>query len=186
MRTDYSITGKTLSKYPDIIKVAAQIKAAQAKTHADFGFVSRKDADLITKACNDVVRQPPQELLALEMWSSDLRPLHARLAEHLSQTAGVSMTVVNLLKSDAAFAQTTESLVTLRRLVRMTADTEVLIEAFRIKAAEFREAVRLTRANLNEDVPGTWGQVFAAQVISMEEAFSRIKRDVAPFRTVLV
>ena len=64
MRTDYSITGKTLSKYPDIIKAAAQIKAAQAKTHADFGFVSRKDADFITKACNDVVRQPPQELLA--------------------------------------------------------------------------------------------------------------------------
>ena len=98
MRTDYSITGKTLSKYPDIIKAAAQIKAAQAKTHADFGFVSRKDADFITKACNDIVRQPPQELLALEMWSSDLRPLHARLAEHLSQTAGVSMTAVNLVK----------------------------------------------------------------------------------------
>ena len=182
----YTITGKPLAKFPDIVSAALLIKQAQIRAQVRLGFVSpdvRQKVDTLVASAQDNL---PEALTSLEMWGNDFSVLLNRLNHWMATEAHVDIQDVSLLDSVNAFSQTIESIVVIRRLKLTMDGNRELIDSLKNKAREFKDELRLTRTHLCESTPGTWGQVFDALAQSLEHALNRVENNQSSFETVLV
>lgn len=183
MSEDTKITGKTLEKFPDVVKALAAVKKAYALTNARFGLLEKEKAEKIAALSDAVITNPPRELFT-EIWQSDLTILNARFNRYAEKETGVCASEVNLFQSIPDLSQTVESIVIYKRLGEALEGIAYMQKALAKKAIEFKDEIRLMRTHLQESAVSTWGQTFGGFSLAVGRAYRRIACDRESFRFV--
>ncbi|MGW1199737.1 aspartate ammonia-lyase [Streptomyces sp. NPDC002536] len=185
---NFPITGTPISAYPDLVVALASVKQAAARANHDLGLLDERKADAIVQACaeiragrlhdqfvvdviqggagtstnmnaNEVVANRALELLGHD--KGEYRHLHPLEDVNAGQsTNDVYPTAVRLSLQLAA--------------ARLLEAMQVLHEAFAAKAAEFSDVVKMGRTQLQDAVPMTLGQEFAAYAVMLAEDRARL------------
>ena len=155
MSEDIKITGKTLEKFPDVVKALAAVKKAYALTNARFGLLEKEKAEKIAALCDVVIANPPRELFT-EIWQSDLTVLNAQFNRYAEKETGVCVSEVNLFQSIPDLSQTVESIVIYKRLGEALGGIAYMQKALAKKAIEFKDEIRLMRTHLQKGAVSTW------------------------------
>ena len=183
MSEDIKITGKTLEKFPDVVKALSAVKKAYALTNARFGLLEKEKAEKVAALCDAVIANPPKELFT-EIWQSDLTMLNARFNQYAQKETGVSVSDLNLFQSTPDISQTVESIVIYKRLGEALDGIAYMQKALAQKAIEFKDEIRLMRTHLQESAVSTWGQTFGGFSLAIGRACRRIACDREAFRFV--
>ncbi|MEU7136524.1 aspartate ammonia-lyase [Streptomyces sp. NPDC046261] len=195
---NFPITGTRISAYPDLVTALASVKQATALANRDLGLLDERKADAIVKACeeiragqwhdhfvvdviqggagtstnmnaNEVIANRALELLGHD--KGDYRHLHPLEDVNAGQsTNDVYPTAVNLSLQLAAD--------------RLLQAMDVLRRAFAAKAEEFADVLKMGRTQLQDAVPMTLGQEFAAYAVMLEEDRSRLAEACALLREI--
>jgi aspartate ammonia-lyase len=185
---NFPISGTPVSAYPDLVTALACVKQAAAAANRELGLLEPRTAEAVTAACeeirggalheqfvvdaiqggagtstnmnaNEVIANRALELLGHER--GEYRFLHPLEQVNLGQsTNDVYPTAVKIALHFAA-----------RGLLDAMA---VLRDAFAAKAAEFADVLKMGRTQLQDAVPMTLGQEFAAYAVMLEEDRGRL------------
>ncbi|MFI9724182.1 aspartate ammonia-lyase [Streptomyces sp. NPDC052396] len=195
---NFPITGTPISAYPDLVTALACVKQAAAQANRDLGLLDERKADAIVRACteirdgrlheqfvvdviqggagtstnmnaNEVVANRALELLGHQR--GDYRHLHPLEDVNAGQsTNDVYPTAVRLSLQLAA--------------ARLSQAMEVLRTAFAAKAEEFADVLKMGRTQLQDAVPMTLGQEFAAYAVMLAEDRARLDEACALLREI--
>ncbi|MCD9196180.1 aspartate ammonia-lyase [Streptomyces albireticuli] len=195
---NFPITGTPISAYPDLVTALAAVKQAAALANRDLGLLDGPKVDAIVGACeeiragrwhdqfvvdviqggagtstnmnaNEVVANRALELLGHD--KGDYKHLHPLEDVNAGQsTNDVYPTAVRLALQLAA--------------VRLLEAMEVLREAFAAKALEFADVLKMGRTQLQDAVPMTLGQEFAAYAVMLDEDRARLAEACALLREI--
>ncbi|WP_225627479.1 aspartate ammonia-lyase [Streptomyces werraensis] len=185
---NFSVTGTTISQFPDLISALAAVKEAAALANRDLGRLDDRRAEAIAAACrevrdgklldqfvvdpiqggagtsthmnvNEVIANRALELLGFERGDyAELDPL-----EH-----------VNIGQSTNDVYPTAIKICLIGRLRTLITALERLASSFSHLAVECQDAVKMGRTQLQDAVPMTLGQEFAAYVTLLREDCERI------------
>ncbi len=195
---NFNISGVPLAVYPVLVQALTQVKLAAARANADLGLLSRPVADAIEQACqeiiggklhshfvvdmiqggagtstnmnaNEVIANRALEILGYEKGQYEF--CHPNNHVNLSQSTNDAYPTALKL----ALMESNESLV--KVLSRLTA-------SFREKADQFAKVLKMGRTQLQDAVPMTLGQSFAAWATTLEEEVERLEQNAALFLEV--
>ncbi|GGY07318.1 aspartate ammonia-lyase [Streptomyces hiroshimensis] len=195
---NFPITGTPISAYPDLVTALASVKQAAALANRDLELLDDRKVDAIVRACeeirdgqwhdhfvvdviqggagtstnmnaNEVIANRALELLGHD--KGDYKHLHPLEDVNAGQsTNDVYPTAVRLSLQLAA--------------ARLLEAMEVLREAFAAKAEEFADVLKMGRTQLQDAVPMTLGQEFAAYAVMLEEDRARLAEACALLREI--
>ncbi|MCA6093777.1 aspartate ammonia-lyase [Streptomyces sp. SCA3-4] len=195
---NFPITGTPISAYPDLVTALASVKQAAALANRDLDLLDDRKVDAIVKACeeiragqwhdhfvvdviqggagtstnmnaNEVIANRALELLGHD--KGDYGHLHPLEDVNAGQsTNDVYPTAVKVALQLAA--------------ERLLQAMEVLREAFAGKAEEFADILKMGRTQLQDAVPMTLGQEFAAYAVMLEEDRARLAEACALIREI--
>lgn len=173
---NFPITGHKLTEMPDLIRAFAMVKKAAALANASLGVLSQKQAGAIEQACaeimagqwheefvcdviqggagtstnmnaNEVIANRALELLGLA--KGDYAQLHPNDHVNASQSTNDAYPTAVKLATYFGIQTLLQALAALRG-------------AFEVKAGEFQRILKVGRTQLQDAVPMTLGQEFAA------------------------
>jgi aspartate ammonia-lyase len=186
---NFPVTGTPISHYPDLIRALADVKLAAARANEELGLLPHDIAEAIVAACreikagalhkefvvdviqggagtstnmnaNEVIANRALELLGAKR--GDYARLHPN--EHVNMSQSTNDVYPTALK--------VATYVAIFRLVDAMAH---LRAAFRRKADEFRDILKIGRTQLQDAVPMTLGQEFSTYAVMLEEDEERLK-----------
>jgi aspartate ammonia-lyase len=189
---NFPITGIPISQYPHLINALAAVKEGAAAANMELGLLDARVGDAIIRACrevragklhdqfvvdviqggagtstnmnaNEVIANRALELLGHRR--GEYQFVHPNNHVNLSQSTNDAYPTALKVAANWALRELEQSLGTLR-------------DAFRAKADEFADIVKMGRTQLQDAVPMTLGQEFHAYATSMVEELERL-RDVA-------
>ncbi|MGK5730301.1 aspartate ammonia-lyase [Streptomyces sp. URMC 124] len=195
---NFPITGTPISAYPDLVTALASVKQAAALANRDLDLLDDRKVDAIVRACeeiragqwhdhfvvdviqggagtstnmnaNEVIANRALELLGHD--KGDYKHLHPLEDVNAGQsTNDVYPTAVNLSLQLAA--------------ERLLEAMDVLRQAFAAKAEEFADVLKMGRTQLQDAVPMTLGQEFAAYAVMLGEDRARLAEACALLREI--
>ncbi|MEV5240445.1 aspartate ammonia-lyase [Streptomyces cinnamoneus] len=195
---NFPITGTPISAYPELVTALASVKQAAALANRDLDLLDDRKVDAIVKACeeiragqwhdhfvvdviqggagtstnmnaNEVIANRALELLGHD--KGDYGHLHPLEDVNAGQsTNDVYPTAVKVALQLAA--------------ERLLQAIDVLREAFAGKAEEFADILKMGRTQLQDAVPMTLGQEFAAYAVMLEEDRARLAEACALIREI--
>ena len=186
---NFPVTGTPISHYPELVRALADVKLAAARANEDLGLLPHDLAEAIVAACreikagalhkefvvdviqggagtstnmnaNEVIANRALELLGAKR--GDYARLHPN--EHVNMSQSTNDVYPTALK--------VASYVAIFRLVGAMAH---LRAAFRRKADEFHDILKMGRTQLQDAVPMTLGQEFSTYAVMLEEDEERLK-----------
>ncbi len=186
---NFPITGTPIAAYPQLINALACVKQAAALANRELGLLDPARAGAIVQACealragqlrehfvvdviqggagtstnmnaNEVIANRGLELLGQRR--GDYRHLHP--LEH-----------VNLSQSTNDVYPTAVKLALRFEIDRLAAAMAALRREFELKAAEFADALKMGRTQLQDAVPMTLGQEFSTYAVMLEEDEQRLR-----------
>ena len=186
---NFPITGTPISIYPDLVTALACVKQAAAFANNELGLLDDAKARAIVKACeeirggnlleefvvdviqggagtstnmnaNEVIANRALEIMGHE--KGGYRHLHP--VEHVNMSQSTNDVYPTAVKVALHFG--------IQRLTRAMAE---LRAAFEAKAAEFADAMKMGRTQLQDAVPMTLGQEFSTYAVMLEEDEQRLK-----------
>jgi aspartate ammonia-lyase len=185
---NFNITGVTIGHYPSIIKALAQVKSASAKANYELGLIPENMKKAIVRACeelkngkfhvhfvvdmvqggagtstnmnaNEVIANRALELMGYEKGQYE----HCHPNEHVNMSQSTNDVYPTAIKLGLIYDS--------KKLEKTLLE---LIESFRIKAAEFKNVIKMGRTQLQDAVPMTLGQEFTAYAVTLEEEVLRL------------
>jgi aspartate ammonia-lyase len=186
---NFPITGITLKMYPIFIAALAAVKQAAAKANRDIGALEPAKADAIIAATNDIRSGGLHEQFIVDMiqggagTSTNMNAnevIANRALEHLGHQRGEYQHLhplqdVNLGQSTNDVYPTAVNIALDAYIVKLDAALETLHASFLRKAAEFADVIKMGRTQLQDAVPMTLGQEFAAYGITLDEDRARLR-----------
>src|SRR5271170_4648315 len=186
-------SGRILANYPDYIRALATVKKAAARANRDAHVIDPRRHDAIERACDTLIRgehlaQFPVDMLAgggSIAVNMNVNEVIANLAsESLGGARGSYEPVhpklhVNASQSTADVCHTAIRMTMLGRSSGLRRALNQCIEALRVKAAELRAIVTISRTCLQDASPVSLGELFGghAEVIARRaEAIARSVR----------
>jgi len=195
---NFPITGVALRDFPELIVALAQVKEAAALSNMELGLLPRDAGDAVVRACrevragrhhehflvdmiqggagtssnmnaNEVIANRALELLGLPRGSYD-RVSPNDHVNHSQSTNDVYPTAIKLALH--------QSITTLQGAMR------TLVAAFLVKGEEFSPYVKMGRTQLQDAVPMTLGQEFAAFAHTIQEDIDRLGEAQALIREI--
>ena len=173
---NFQITGVPISLYPDFIAAFGMVKIAAAKANCDCGVISKKICDAIVAASHEIVQGK-----LLEQFSVDVIQGGAGTSTNMNINeviANRALEIMGYEKGDYqhcmpndhcnASQSTNDSYPTALKLSmlisnqRLVAELQELVTAFREKATEFEQILKMGRTHLQDAVPMSLGQEFIA------------------------
>jgi aspartate ammonia-lyase len=187
---NFRISGVPISLYPDLIRALAMVKMAAARANHDTGALSRRHLKAIEAGCtkllesrdhdqqfpvdvfqggagtstnmnaNEVIANLGLASLGLPAGQYDrLDPHdHVNLSQSTNDAYPTALHVASLLGND-----------------RLVGELAQLVGAFRAKARQFRRIIKMGRTQLQDAVPMTLGQEFAAWANSIEGEIAALR-----------
>lgn len=180
---NFPISGIQLSMYPTFVCALAVVKQAAASANGDLGLIGTEESAAIVAACEDVRAGRLTEQFIVDMiqggagTSTNMNMnevLANRALEHLGCGRGDyhrlhPLEHVNLSQSTNDVYPTAMKVALDAYVGKLLARMEVLRLALAAKAVEFSDVVKMGRTQLQDAVPMTLGQEFAAFAVTLEE-----------------
>ncbi|MBN2689149.1 MAG: aspartate ammonia-lyase [Gammaproteobacteria bacterium] len=186
---NFKITGNKMSCRPKMVRALAAIKWAAAKTNHELGILEDDIAQAIMQAAEEVYKGKFYKEFPVDMiqggagTSANMNANEVicnRALEIIGKEKGQYRYIhpnnhLNLSQSTNDVYPTAGKIA----LVWMTEDLipsiEALCEAFRAKAEEFKDVIKMGRTQLQDAVPMTLGQEFAAFASILAEDIVRLR-----------
>ena len=187
---NFHITG--LNMHPEIINSLAYIKKAAAITNCEVGILDKKVANAIVKACDEIIAGKFHDDFIVD-------PIQGGAGTSLNMNANevIANRALEIMGHNKAEYQycspndhcncgqsTNDVYPTSIRLALIRMNTHLvgaltgLISAFRYKADEYADAIKMGRTQLQDAVPMTIGQEFNAYANNLEEEILNLERNV--------
>ncbi|MBX9723146.1 MAG: hypothetical protein K2X81_17215 [Candidatus Obscuribacterales bacterium] len=171
-----SFSGSRLADYPDLIKNLALVKKAAAAANADAKSITDKQAQLITLACDELIKGKHPEQFPVDMLhgggyiaiNQNINELIANLANLIEgQSPGSYSPVhpkehVNCGQSTADVCHTAVRLTVRNRADSLLESLNNIVFAFALKKMQFGPIITLARTCLQDAMPVSLGDTFSA------------------------
>lgn len=171
---NYEVTDHTFNELPRVIRAMAEVKKACAITNAQIGALDPKKAEAIEQAADEVIAGKFGDQFPVNVWRSHGTGVNMNVNEVLANRANEILTGhkgydavhpnthVNMGQSSNDVYPTAECIVIYRMIGEALESIKYMEDALYAKALEFKNDVRIGRTCLQDAVPMTFGQVFAA------------------------
>ena len=187
---NFQISGVPISHYPELLRALAMIKLAAARANADCGQLPRKLLPAIDKACRDVIEGRLHDQFPVDVYQGGAgtsvnmnanEVLANRALEHLGKRKGdyefcSPHDHLNASQSTNDAYPSALHLAMALMNTRLVTEMKALARAFREKGKEMRDVVKMGRTQLQDAVPMTLGQEFAAFAASLENEVDVLER----------
>jgi len=192
---NFSISGVPLSLYPVLIEALARVKLAAARANADLGLLPRPLAEAIGQACEEVTGGKLHTHFVVDMiqggagTSTNMNAnevIANRALEILGHEKGQydfchPNNHVNLSQSTNDVYPTALKLALMESNRRLLKGLKRLAASFTVKADSFKHILKMGRTQLQDAVPMTLGQTFAAYASTLGEEIERLEENAALF-----
>jgi aspartate ammonia-lyase len=192
---NFNISGVQLNFHPVFIEALAMVKMASAKANYDLGLLSEPLANAMIQACEEVMHGKYTYHFVVDMiqggaGTSTNMNANEVIANRALEIMGYEKgqyefchpnNHVNLSQSTNDAYPTAIKIALLKNNKKLIAVLKDLIEAFRKKAAEFTNVIKMGRTQLQDAVPMTLGQEFSAYATMLEEEIARLNQNVQLF-----
>jgi aspartate ammonia-lyase len=189
---NFSISGRPISIYPDLIFGYACVKQAAARANAEIGVLDRGKADLIDLVCEEIKDGKLRDQFIVDIMQGGAGTSTNMNANEVIANRGLEMAGhvrgsyeyldpnnhVNQGQSTNDTYPTALKIGLCLSVERLLAELELLIRAFRSKAREFSGIVKVGRTQLQDAVPMTLEQEFEAFAATLGD-------DLANFKSVM-
>ena len=173
---NFRISGVHINQYPDLVLALAMVKQAAARANHECGALDEKVAKAIDTACQDIIDGRFHDQFRVDVFqggagtSTNMNANEVvanRALEHLSREKGDYEACdphdhVNLSQSTNDAYPTALHIALALGNTTLIKRLNKLIEAFQAKSREFGHVVKMGRTQLQDAVPMTLGQEFAA------------------------
>lgn len=187
---NFRISGVPISHYPDLVRGLAMTKMAAARANAEVGGLPRPILRAIEAACRELIDGTWHEEFAVDVFQGgagtstnmNANEVIANLAlRHLGRPFGAYEHCsphdhVNLSQSTNDAYPTALHVATLLSNDRLIAEMRLLVKAFDAKARSFSRVLKMGRTQLQDAVPMTLGQEFAAFAASLGDEVRALDR----------
>ena len=196
---NFPITGVSVGHFPDLVRALALVKQAAARANRRLGQLPAAKAEAIDRACDLIAR----EGRFLDQFVVDAVQGGAGTSTNMNANeviANVALELMGKVKGDYAslhpnddvnMAQSTnDAYPTALRLgvifatAPLVHSLQELAYAFKAKAVEFSDVLKIGRTQLQDAVPMTLGQEFDGFHATVKEDIARIGEAAALFREV--
>lgn len=183
-----NISSVVLGQYPHYINALAVVKEAAAEANHDLGLLSDEVYNAIKKACKEVFEgkfydQFPVDMIQGGAGTSTNMNANEVIANRALEIMGKEKgeydfchpnNHVNLSQSTNDAYPTGIKLALVYMNKELVGDLKVLVDAFRAKAVEFKDIIKMGRTQLQDAVPMTIGQEFEAYAVSLETEIAKL------------
>ncbi len=189
---NFSITGNAVAEMPDLVRAYAYIKKAAAQANAQVGAIEQRAADAICRACDDVIAGQLHDQFVVDViqggagTSTNMNAnevIANRALEHLGLEKGHYEVIhpnddVNASQSTNDTYPTAVKLATWFGIQTLLDALARLRGAFEDKAREFKDVLKIGRTQLQDAVPMTLGQEFAAFATMVMDDEKRLRESI--------
>jgi aspartate ammonia-lyase len=192
---NFNITGVNLSFYPVLIESLAMVKMAAAKANFELGLLDKPVYKAIVQACDEIIKGKYHQHFVVDMiqggagTSTNMNAnevIANRALEIMGHKKGEYQYChpnnhVNLSQSTNDAYPTAVKLALIYSNQSLIIILEQLADAFRKKASEFANVLKMGRTQLQDAVPMTLGQEFEAYAVTLNEEIQRLNENVDLF-----
>ena len=186
---NFPITGHSVAHMPELIRAFAFVKKAAAQANLQLGAINSQQATAIAQACDDLIAGQLHEQFVVDViqggagTSTNMNAnevIANRALEHLGLPKGSYDVVhpndhVNASQSTNDAYPTAVKLATYAGIQKLLTALAALRGAFEAKAGEFAHILKIGRTQLQDAVPMTLGQEFAAFAAMIADDEKRLR-----------
>ena len=189
---NYQISSRKMYHFPDFIRAIAYVKLAAIQTNHTLGVIGDEIAGAIEQACREVIagkfdREFPVDMMqggagtSVNMNANEV--IANRALEILGHKRG-EYTIVSPNDHVNCGQSTNDAYPTSFRLAFILMNKSLigaltgLIAAFRYKAEEYQNDIKMGRTQIQDAVPMTFGQEFHAYATNLEEEILNLGRNI--------
>jgi aspartate ammonia-lyase len=187
---NFHISGVPVSHYPDIIRGFAMVKMAAARANAEVGGLPRPVLRGIEAACRDLIAGKWHQEFPVDMFQGgagtstnmNANEVIANIAlKHMGRAMGDYKHCnphdhVNLSQSTNDAYPSSLHIAMLLSNDRLIAELRQLVKSFSARSVKFRRVLKMGRTQLQDAVPMTLGQEFAAFAASLTDEIHALER----------
>lgn len=185
---NFPITGVPLAHHPSFIRAFAQVKMAAAEANKELGLVEEEIAEAIKQACRNIIDGQFHDQFVVDLiqggaGTSTNMNTNEVIANHALELLGREKgqyefchpnNHVNCSQSTNDAYPSALKIAVIQSNSSLTEELSGLIQAFRRKAEEFKDVIKMGRTQLQDAVPITLGQEFEAYSVTLEEEIERL------------
>lgn len=186
-KQNFQIAKRPISR--QMIKGLAIVKKVAARSNFEAGLLSKEIANAISLSCDEILNgrlhgQFITDLIqggagtSMNMNANEV--IANRANEMLGSEKGKYDKVhpidhVNLCQSTNDIIPTAGKYATIRLTKKLLTEIKKLINALNVKAEVYKNHLTMSKTHLTDNIPITFGQVFSAQVSSLERDLKKIE-----------
>src|SRR5574344_1909282 len=189
---NYHISRKKMRDYPDYVIAIAYVKLAAVQTNHSLGVINDEISGAISKACQELIDGKLHENFPIDMMQGGAgTSINMNANEVIANRA---LEIMGHKKGEYQYSYpndhvscgqstndvypTSIRLAIIRMNKNLVGALTGLISAFRYKAEEYSDAIKMGRTQLQDAVPMTIGQEFNAYANNLEEEILNLERNV--------
>lgn len=190
---NFAISRRNVSVYPDFVVAYAQVKQAAARANAEIGVLDQELADLIDRACQDIIEGRLHEQFVVGVIQGGAGTSTNMNANEVIANRGLELAGrefgdyaylspndhVNRSQSTNDTYPSAMKIALVHTVTRLIDEYTLLQNSFAQKGLEFRHILKVGRTQLQDAVPMTLGQEFNGFATTLGEDIQRL-RDVLP------
>lgn len=194
-KNNFRLSGSRV--HMELIRAVALIKKCAALANMELGMLGKKEGDAIVSAAKDVLEGRLDDQFVLDAFQAGAgTPLHMNVNEVIANRAeeilggkkGQYLMVhpnnhVNMSQSSNNVVPSAARIAAIRLSGKMIKEAELLQKSLESKADEYKDTMKIGRTHLQDAVPMSYGQTFAAyaeavakDIISMKDTAKGMKQ----------
>ncbi len=195
---NFNISGITLNFYPDFIDSLAIVKMAAAKANHELGLLSDELSKAIITACEEIIENKYHSHFVVDMIQGGAGTSTNMNANEVIANRALEMmgkergdydfchpnNHVNLSQSTNDAYPTAVKIALVKSNEKLIIVLKDMARAFREKAKEFANVIKMGRTQLQDAVPMTLGQTFEAFAVTLYEEIEELNRTSVQFLKV--
>ena len=190
--TNFPISQRAISNYPDLIRALARVKQAAARANKDLGVLDAEKADIIDRVCEEIVGGALHEQFVVGVIQGGAGTSTNMNVNEVIANRGLELMGhargeyehlhpiddVNRSQSTNDVYPTAIKLGMVFSLQKLLAEHRLLTHAFEKKGREFEHVLKVGRTQLQDAVPMTLGQEFMGFAHTLAEDYDRLTESI--------
>lgn len=185
---NFQITGIAISSTPEMVNALAFVKKAACLANRDLGVLDKETSQAVVQACDDILAGRLHDQFVVDIiqggagTSTNMNAnevIANRALEIIGRQKGEYQVIhpnnhVNCSQSTNDVYPTAFRLALFTLLTKLAGQAHHLQEGFAAKSVEFADVIKMGRTQLQDAVPMTLGQEFAAYATTIGEDIDRL------------